>query len=217
MKLTQNQTLGVIIILAIGFGSGGIWYQQSSAELTDSEVISIIESYFRSDEGQRLIEREILADNMDLDDIQNAIQLLDTQHEIKFSSVETGFITMRENIQSLELEIALLKAGITSTGSSSGNSDFDLEICQDLNCVDDSGLFNQGDSLYLKGNHNTSDKTLEFEIRDSDNVRIASGQSSMTQGNFIWAWSIPDNLPDDIYTISIEINNNKDRINFTVD
>ena len=206
-----------IILVAVVIGSAGIWYHESSAELTTSEVITIIENYFRSSEGQSLIEKEVLSDNMDFEEIQKAIQLLDTQHEVKFKSVEAGFITVQADIRALELEVALLKAGIVSTGSSGGTSDFDLDICQDYRCDNTSNRFNQGDVLHLVGQHNTNDKTFDWDIYDEDDIRVDSGRPSLTSGNFIWAWTIPSDLEDGTYRLVIEIDNEKDTINFIVD
>lgn len=101
----------------------------------------------------------------------------------------------------------------TNTGS---NSDFDLEVCQDLNCVDDSPRFNQGDVLFLKGVNNSNDRDLDFKIFDSDGDIVDSGHFGVTRGNFSWQWNIPNNLADDTYTIEIEIDRDEDTIDFIV-
>ncbi len=221
MKLTQNQVLWGVILTAVAFAAGGvIAFNNAEADLTDSEVISIIESYLRSDEGQRIIEREILADNADFVDFKKEVMDAMAHPHQELISLDAFVQRTNTDVQQLKLDVAVLKAGGFNTGGGGGSTvstDFDLELSHDINFVDVDNRFNQGETIYLKGNHNTNDKILEFEVRDPNGVRIDSGQASMTQGNFIWTYSIEDDADDGVYVITIEIDRNQDKINFIVD
>jgi len=152
-------------------------------------------------------------------DIRTAIRELDAEHHEAIDELEDKAMTaiqdIRNDIQQLKLDVALLKAG-TDGDEIRSTSNFDLRLCEDFNCTDQTSRFSQGDIIYLRGDHSTGDRMLEYEIRDSDNIRIDSGQASLTQGNFIWIWTIPDNLDDGSYTILIEIDRNEDEIDFRV-
>lgn len=142
-------------------------------------------------------------------DLQKRIDGLDTSHS------HPEFSSMLSMINSMKTDIANLKASINKN-STPTNTNFRLEVCQDINCVDDDNRFHQGDVLFLKGDQNTNDRQVQYQIRDSDNYLIDDGQFGVVKGNFGWQWSVPNNIADDTYTIIIEIDNDEDEIDFIV-
>ena len=193
----RSLIIAVVLTVGIFVGSVGWYVNTSSADLTDQEVYRIIKNW-HDDNGHLFVSQEELA----------------AAHEVINAAIaapHTNYADVNHNhnqyaVQSHSHTTTIIPRSIN----------FDLEVCHDYRCDDDRNRFNQGDVLYLIGSHNTNDKMLDFEIRDSNDIKIDSGQTSMTLGNFLWQWSIPNNLDDDIYTITIEIDRNEDEIIFIV-
>ncbi len=98
MKLTQNQTLGAIILIAVGFVAGGILaFQNAEADLTDQEVYRIIMNW-HIDNSHLYVSQQELADAHEL--INEAIAAPHTQY---VTNVE--YETLQEQIFNVRAEM----------------------------------------------------------------------------------------------------------------
>ncbi len=209
--LNRNVAILGTILVATILGSAGIWYQTSSADITNESKADMFN--FMKDTYVSLVECEDALEDI-ADTLESTADFAEDQDKFN-DSVFDAVTDIRRDIGQLKLEIALIKAGGSTDIPS---SDFDLMICADYNCTDQTQRFNQGDVVYVRGQNPSNDRSLNYKVYDSDDIRQDSRQVSLQpNGPFIVAYTIPSNAEDGAYKLIVEIDNEEDQISFIVD
>jgi len=105
--------------------------------------------------------------------------------------------------------------GTTTTG---GSSDFDLFTSIDSRGDNTENRFNEGERVYIHGYNDSNERSVEWEIRDPDNVKIYSRNTGTSAFDaFFLQWEIPDNMERGTYTAIIEIDRDEDEITFFIE
>ncbi len=211
-RITEGKLIGIVAIIIVGaisIGSVGWYLQTADADITNASKAEMFnfmkDTYVSQKQAGNDLVLNIERDNT----LRDRVITLE-------SDVQKSILDIRQELGQLRIDIAILKAGGTS--SSGSLSDFDLMSCADYNCTDETQRFSQGDVLYVRGQNPSNDRSLNYKVYDSDSVRQDSRQVSLQpNGPFIIAYTIPSDAFDGAYKLIVEIDNEEDQINFIVD
>jgi len=169
------------VIIAVSVGSAGIWYQQSSAELTDQEVYRIIKDW-HDDNGHLFVSQEELADAHEL--INEAI----AAPHIEFDNLDEKTLANRQSINDLKIEIAKLKNQNTGTGTPSQGT---ISVSVAENC------YKLGEVITFEGMATPSRQLTSsiYPVNGGKSVFEASPTTNTnSNGSFQLYWVIPDDI-----------------------
>ena len=209
----QNVTiLGLIGALAIVLAAAGLTYNESEADITSeskAEIYNFVAATYLTQNDHDDAMEEI---QEDIDDVIKALAHPHTE----FSDISTSLLDIRNDIQQLKNDVAGIERDIEDDrGSGSGN--FDLYTSLDTRGANEEDRFNQGETVYIHGENDSSERDLDWEVRDPDNDRIYSRSPGISQfGDFVLSWDIPDDAEKGTYRVIVEIDRVEDQISFVV-
>jgi len=208
MKVTQNQVLVGIVLVAISFAIGGaIMFDRAEADLTDQEVYEIILRW-HDDNGHLFASQKELKDT---------ITLLDKQHHEQFMGVDKNFTSIAKVLDNHNTQLIVLRAQaqISIPDVSQGTGDFDLKTIN-IQTFQITETFPQAMPVYITGKYDGTSNKIDYDIYKSG-ILYATGNPSITAGTFTFAYNVNGNAEKGEYTVTVIIDNKKDTISFEIE
>ncbi len=185
--MTEYRTKYIIAVsLAIGiiFGSIGLWYQQSDAEITPetkAEMYNFIkDSYVTQGEYDK--------------QISEIIDSMASPH-IEFDGIADSIKDIREDIQELKIEIAKLKNVNTGTGTPNQGT---ISVTVDETC------YERGEVITFQGMATPSRQLTSSIYKDKTVFEASPTTNTNSNGSFQLYWVIPDGIETGSYIAKLK-------------
>jgi len=211
MKVTQNQVLVGIVLVAISFAVGGvIMFDRAEADLSNQEVYVIIKAW-HDDNPHLFVSQEELAAAHEV--INQAI----ASPHIEFDGIAYNFTSIANVLDNHNTQLIVLRAQaqITIPDVSQGTGDFDLKTIN-IQTFQITETFPQNMPVYITGSYDGTSSKIDYDIYKSG-ILYATGNPSITAGTFTFAYNVNGNAEKGDYTVTVIIDNRKDTLSFTIE
>lgn len=194
--------IAVSLAFGIIFGSIGIWYQQSSADIepvTKAEMYNFI--------------KDTYVTKAQLEEINDAI----AAPHLEFDAISANFTSIAKILDNHNTQLIVLRAAnqITIPDVSQGTGDFDLKTIN-IQTFTITEMFPQNMPVYITGAYDGTSTKIDYDIY-KDGILYATGNPSITAGTFTFAYNVNGNAELGEYTVTVIIDNKKDTISFEIE